>query len=55
VPRNALDSRFRAQRGFGGGDGGDYWKHLLNNPHVAHVFMENHDLNHPKVRQGWAS
>lgn len=49
VPRNALDSRFRAQRGFGGGDGGDYWKHLLSNPHVAHVFMENHDLNHEKV------
>lgn len=49
VPLNNRDTRFKTLRGFGGPDGGEYWKHLVANPHVAHVFMENHDIEHPKL------
>lgn len=49
TPRSALDSRYRAIRGFGGWDGGPYFQRLLNSPQVIHWFMENHDLNADKI------
>lgn len=48
TPQSSLDSRYKALRGFGGG-GGQFWNELLSNAHVAHVFLENHDMEHEKL------
>jgi hypothetical protein len=49
IPRQ-IDQRYRQSfRGFGGNDGGKFYKTLLESPHLIHWYAENHDLSHPKL------
>lgn len=49
VPKASLDVRQKPIRGFGGNDGGKYFKLLINNPQLIHWFAENRDILHPKL------
>lgn len=48
ISRGVLDSRFSPQRGFDR-DGGEAFFYLANSPNVIHWFIENRDMDHPKV------
>ncbi len=53
IPKSTGDVRKRNwMRGFSSKEqdnGGDYWKTLLNDKRVLHMFMENRDMGGPKV------
>lgn len=49
VPRQ-IDQRYRqAFRGFGGNDGGGFFRALVDSPMLIHWFAENRDVLHPKL------
>jgi hypothetical protein len=49
VPRQ-IDQRYRQGfRGFGGNDGGQFFRLLVDSPMLIHWFAENRDVLHPKL------
>lgn len=49
VPRQ-IDQRYKQSlRGFGGNDGGQFFRILVEHPMIIHWFAENRDVLHPKL------